>query len=41
MALRRLIALGTTGLAYQPAGMPFTQSFLPSVLNADPAPLGT
>ena len=31
MALRRMIALGTTGLAYQPAGMPFIQSFLPSV----------
>jgi hypothetical protein len=41
MALRRLIALRSSRLPHQPARSPFTQSFFPSVVNGDPAPLGT
>jgi hypothetical protein len=39
--LRWLIALGSPRLPYQPAGVPFTQSLVPSVLDGDAAPLGT
>jgi hypothetical protein len=39
--LRGLITLGSARLAHQPARAPFTQSFFPSVVNGDPAPLGT
>lgn len=40
-ALRGPIPLGPARLFYQPARMPFTQSFFPSVVNGNPAPLGT
>lgn len=39
--LRGLIALRPSRLAYQAAGVPFTQSFVPSVLNGDATSLGT
>jgi hypothetical protein len=41
VSLRGLIALRAARLPHQPAGVPFTQSFFPSVMNGDPAPLGT
>jgi len=41
VALRGLIALCPAWLAHQPARAPFTQSFFPSVMNGNPAPLGT
>jgi len=41
VALGRLITLGLAGLTYQLAGVPFTESFVPSVLDGDAAPLGT
>jgi hypothetical protein len=40
-ALRGLITLRPPRLMDQAAGLPFTQSFLPSVVNGDAAPLGT
>lgn len=36
-----LITLRSAGLRHQSARLPFTQSFFPSVVNGDPAPLGT
>jgi hypothetical protein len=39
--LSRLVALRSPRLAHQPAGMPFTESLVPSVLDGDAAPLGT
>ena len=41
VALRRLVTLRSARLAHQPARVPFTASFFPSVLNGDAAPLGT
>src|SRR5579883_3081285 len=40
-ALCGLVTLRAARLAHQTARMPFTQAFLPSVVNGDPAPLGT
>jgi hypothetical protein len=39
--LRGLITLCSAGLLHQPARMPVTQSFFQSVMNGNPAPLGT
>ncbi len=39
--LHGLIPLGSSRLAHQAARLSFTQSFLPSVLDGDAAPLGT
>ena len=39
--LRGLVTLCRPPLPHQPAGMPFTHSFVPSVLNGDTSPHGT
>ena len=41
LAWRRLVALRVAPLPHQAAGMPFTDSFVPSVLNGDTSPHGT
>ena len=41
VALGRLIALRSTGLTHQLAGVLFTESFVPSVLDGAAASLGT
>ena len=41
IGLRRLITLRGSPLPHQSAGMPFTETFVPGVLNGDTSPHGT